>query len=342
LKQLSANAQREIDRLRGEGAALVIALLSCDMRSGRRLSANLHGLDFALQGGVSEASTPPPSRSGETVMLRAGYQGQGLLVVDVYVGGHGAFADVSPWTRRERDAQLKAQIDDLSQRIAAWERDPKVDRDQLAGQRQKLTSLRSELAQSAVVNPGGNAFSARFEQLGPELHGDPQIGSLVAAYDARVNDYNRIAFADVLPPPAAATAPHYVGAAACKTCHAEAFAWWSGHPHGHAYTTLEAVHKQFNLSCVGCHVTGYMQPGGSSLVHNQGLIHVGCESCHGAGSQHVASPNKVALQLTAAVSESTCKRCHTPEHSDLFDYTTYVARLRAPGHGLPAAADNQR
>jgi hypothetical protein len=48
---------------------------------------------------------------------------------------------------------------------------------------------------------------------------------------------------------------------------------------------------------------------------------------------HVADPGK---QLTHAPSEATCKHCHTPEHSDLFDYASYVKRLRVPGHGLPS------
>ena len=38
--------------------------------------------------------------------------------------------------------------------------------------------------------------------------------------------------------------------------------------HGRAYATLEQRNKQFNLSCVGCHVTGYDQPGGATVVHN--------------------------------------------------------------------------
>lgn len=334
LQGLHAQAQTEVDRQRAAGAQLVVALISSDLRTGRRLSANLQHVDFALQGGVDSAETPAPSRSGAAVLLRAAHQGHGLLVVDLYVGGRSAFADVSEWTRREQRHEIDARIADLAQRISAWERDPNVDKASLNQQRDKLAQLRAELAvQAATPAANGNAFSAKFEQLGPELHGDAQIAASVAAYDARVNEYNRKAFADVFAPAAPAGAPHYVGSAACQTCHAEAFVWWTHHPHGRAYATLEAVHKQFNLSCVACHVTGYLEPGGSSLVHNEGLTHVGCESCHGPGSLHVADPGK---QLTHAPSEATCKHCHTPEHSDLFDYASYVKRLRVPGHGLPS------
>jgi hypothetical protein len=85
-------------------------------------------------------------------------------------------------------------------------------------------------------------------------------------------------------------------------------------------------------------VTGYGKPGGSAVVHNAGLTHVGCESCHGPGSLHVAQPHSASkAPITASPSEATCKQCHSPEHSDLFEYATYVERLRAPGHGLPEA-----
>jgi hypothetical protein len=53
---------------------------------------------------------------------------------------------------------------------------------------------------------------------------------------------------------------------------------------------------------------------------------------------HVAQPGKPSVQLTRAPNEATCKHCHTPEHSDLFDYATYVTRLRVPGHGMPSAS----
>ncbi|MET0387655.1 MAG: multiheme c-type cytochrome [Polyangiales bacterium] len=334
LRSLGARAQAELDRLRTAGARVTVALISSDQRTGRRLSASLHGLDFAIQGGLDEEHAAAPSRVGGGMLLRAGRQGQGLLVVDIYLGGESPFVDVSEWTRRENKAALQARIGDLAQRVDAWEHDAKVDRASVDEQRRKLQTLHAELARAdSAPAASGNAFSARYEPLTSDMTGDPQIGGVVDAYDARVNEHNRIAFADVRPVPAPEGAPHYVGSAACQTCHAPAYSWWTQHQHGRAYTTLERVHKQFNLSCAGCHVTGYGKPGGATLVHNEGLIHVGCESCHGPGSQHALSPSVSSHKLTASPGEAICKQCHTPEHSDLFEYESYVARLRAKGHG---------
>ena len=36
------------------------------------------------------------------------------------------------------------------------------------------------------------------------------------------------------------------------------------------------------------------------------------------------------------VPASVCTACHDLEHSDRFDFSSYRARLIAPGHGLPA------
>jgi 2',3'-cyclic-nucleotide 2'-phosphodiesterase (5'-nucleotidase family) len=337
LTALRTRAQTEIDRLRKEGARLVVGLISSDQRSGRRLSSGLHGLDFAFQGGLDEPNTPVPARAGDAVLLRGGYQGQGLLVVDVYLDGDKPFIDVSAWTRREQRAALQARVDELQRRLTEWERGRNVDPASLHEQRQKLGALRTELAKSsdAPAAPSGNAFSARYLPLTTDIQGSSEIASLVDAYTARVDEHNKVAFAGRWPQPIAPGTAGYVGSAKCQKCHAEAYGWWSQHPHGRAYATLQKVHKEYNLSCVTCHVTGYEKPGGATLVHNEGLVNVGCESCHGPGSLHVAKPYASATALTEKPRESTCRECHTPEHSDLFDYAHYIAKLRVPGHGLP-------
>jgi hypothetical protein len=134
-----------------------------------------------------------------------------------------------------------------------------------------------------------------------------------------------------------------VGSAACQSCHAEAFSWWRDHPHGRAYSTLETRHKQYNLACVGCHVTGYLQPGGSTVTHlgDAGTLqNVGCENCHGPGSAHVTSAGAVA-PLQRNPPERVCVSCHNAEHSDTFVYDAFLRTLRVPGHGLPSTGADQ-
>jgi hypothetical protein len=183
----------------------------------------------------------------------------------------------------------------------------------------------------------GNFLVPRLIELAPEIVSDESITARLRAHDHRVNEHNRVALADRAPIPVPEGAPSFVGSAQCQSCHAQAYTWWQGHFHGRAYQTLVTREKQFSLACVGCHVTGYNQPGGATVTHNMdgALVNVGCESCHGPGSAHVASP--AAAHLVRDVPESTCITCHNHEHSDHFQYTGFRASLRVPGHGLPVS-----
>ena len=82
----------------------------------------------------------------------------------------------------------------------------------------------------------------------------------------------------------------YIGVEACANCHDEEYKFWQHTPHGGAYATLSKEHKEFNLDCVSCHVTGYEKPGGSTVTHVAGLENVQCEVCHGPGSRHEDQP----------------------------------------------------
>jgi hypothetical protein len=333
-------AARSTAALRARGATLVIGLVAGDSRTARRMASEAAGPDFLVVGAGDQAPASPPERVGATTLLRAGHQGQALLVLDLYaITETGVFADASAWTHDTRRVEAERRSAELAERIEAWRHDPGVDRGLLAEQEARLLEMRTALAHAAAQGPTpAKRFDARLLELGPETPRDPGLRALLDAHDARVNDHNRSALAHVRAAPVPDGTPGYVGSNRCGDCHRSAFTWWSSQAHGHAYTTLQRVHKEYNLSCVGCHVTGYGRPGGATVVHNEGLTHVGCESCHGPGSLHVedidvASAKNVRREVPASV----CTACHDLEHSDRFDFSSYRARLIAPGHGLPAA-----
>ena len=330
-------------RARQDGAQVIVALVTGSRRTAREIARQVPGIDFIVEGGLDDADVAPPVVVGRTVMLHAARQGHGVLVVDVYRqaaapgGGHAdGWRDVGEWSIRAERARLDRRIADLRGRIAAWERDRAADRAQVAEQRARLAELERERAGLSPHALDGDGFAARWEELGPEARSDAAVARIVDAYDARVNDHNQRVFASVRAPEPAPGQARYVGSDSCAQgqCHGEAYAQWRTTPHAHAYATLTTRHKQFNLSCVGCHVTGYQQPGGSTVAHVEGLIDVGCENCHGPGSLHVADPTSPST-LVRAVPETVCARCHTPEHSDLFQYAAYRERVLGPGHGRP-------
>lgn len=328
VKAVLRTAQAETD--------LTIALVDGSRRDANRIGA-IDGVDFVLQGGLDEDDPVPPHQAGRAWVLHASRQGQGLTVVDVYRKNNGApFVDRSEWSRSERAGQLDRQIGDLDAKIRAWEKSGKVDADDLDAQRARLADLQKErqALDGPTTRSDGNALSATWIPLPKKAPSDPQVEELMREHAKVVNEANRVAFADLAPPPLGPDDIGYVGSAACSGCHLEAFTWWRNHGHGVAYLTLQQRNKEYNLDCVGCHVTGYEQPGGSTVTQNLdgALVNVGCESCHGPGAAHTKDPEVAILRDTPA---SICVQCHNAQHSDLFNYEGYRKTLVVPGHGLP-------
>ncbi|MDB4986393.1 MAG: Cytochrome c family protein [Myxococcaceae bacterium] len=334
LATLAADKSRE---LQAQGAELVVALVSADRRSARAIAGR--GPDVVLMGGLHVEEPLPPALAGSAVLLHAGQQGQYAVTLDLGLehadAGSSEWEDASDWTRREVRKDLERQISERIERIEAWAKDPKVDRAELAAQRERLRELERERDEPKVPSFAGRWLSAQLVALAPEIAGDRAVSSVIDAHDQRVNEHNRVSLAGRLPLPAAPGTASYAGSESCAGCHKQAYEWWQGTKHGHAYATLEAVHKEFNLSCVGCHVVGYNQPGGSTVTHVEKLKNVGCESCHGPGSLHNAQPKAPGL-IAEAVPSTVCGGCHTHEHSARFEYDSFRQLLIVPGHGKPS------
>jgi hypothetical protein len=104
----------------------------------------------------------------------------------------------------------------------------------------------------------------------------------------------------------------YVGSQSCKACHNDAYEKWSNSLHAKAYSTLEQVGSQFDPECVICHVVGMEYESGFISPQKTGdLEGVGCENCHGPGSEHILSAGTTKFTEP----KSTCLDCHTPEQS---------------------------
>lgn len=104
----------------------------------------------------------------------------------------------------------------------------------------------------------------------------------------------------------------YTGTKSCKPCHEYEYEKWSTKSHAHAYETLKRAGSQFDPECVLCHVVGLKYEGGFvSEQETTDLKDVGCEVCHGPGSEHIKS-----LGMTKTTGpKMDCTDCHTPENS---------------------------
>lgn len=117
----------------------------------------------------------------------------------------------------------------------------------------------------------------------------------------------------------------YTGSATCAGCHKAAATSWKAQAHARALETLYRARHEFDPDCLPCHVTGYGHPGGygSGPAANDrpgGLGAVGCEACHGPGSDHVASPT--ASYGALPTDASACVACHTHDTAPEFRWTT--------------------
>jgi hypothetical protein len=124
-------------------------------------------------------------------------------------------------------------------------------------------------------------------------------------------------------------------------CHRDEFEDWARSTHAKAFELLRpGVHRAAkirakldpekdyttNEKCIRCHTTGNGQPGGYiGLTETPTRVGVGCEMCHGPGSEyriihrtkHTGFSRKEVMaagQLYGSTDPQVCRRCH--EHKD--------------------------
>ncbi len=122
----------------------------------------------------------------------------------------------------------------------------------------------------------------------------------------------------------------YAGTASCAECHQTAFAKWKNTGHARALGSLAARGTDADPSCLSCHTVGFGTASGYQREHpNMDLANVGCESCHGPGSEHVSEYRRVAreggnvLFKYRPLGAQDCTSCHYGEFSRPFDYASF-------------------
>lgn len=335
----SAELQRLISTSRREGAQLVVALLHAPRARAIQLGAGLDA-DLVVASHVDtleEGDRERASLEGTPVFMPQA-RGQSLLQIEVVLREGGGPLQLAG-NEGERDAEIESlgeRIRTLEERISKLPKgsDPTAFQEKVA----ELRGRRRALSEAPIEPPATGSYLAwRFVPVTEDLPSNAKVKAILAGYDREVAQAN-LAFAQAEDKRCVEAAPgeaSFVGTASCAGCHQAAHGVWQKTEHGDAYATLEAVNKQYDLSCISCHVTGWDEPGGPCRVDRvEGRKDVGCESCHGPGSLHVAAPLEARLQRQ--VPEATCKGCHTPEQSSAFDYASYLQRILGPGHGQPS------
>lgn len=340
LEPIVPAATREVQAMRAAGADLVVVLVHGTRPAAVEIAEGVPGADLVVAGIPEGQETTrlgaAATRVGHGFVLEPGDQAQSLSHVKLSIDPAALAALPRPaeWSVTPTAAARTKELERLDARLAKFRADPSADKAYIARLEQERAALAASLEKET---PPTGPIAVTFEQvkITCKLPADPEGAAALKAYDTWVATQNHERFAGVKAPAPAKGQPSFVGDEQCGACHDEELAHWRGTRHAHAYETLIDVNKQFDLSCVGCHVTGFRQPGGSEVVELAGLENIQCEVCHGPGSAHADQPEKagkpVGIRREATI--EVCSQCHTPEHSDTFQYEAYLRDILGAGHG---------
>jgi hypothetical protein len=288
-------------------------------------------------GGEKNDEPFAPELIDKTLVVQAPNHLQGVVVVDYFVrDGQFIFQDGSGLEARAKLESERLRSRELARRIERWEGvGPKVAPLELDRAKRELRELEASLRAGAPekIPAEGSYFLYDFEAVGQSLGSLPQTKERISDYYKNVNSHNKVAFRDRMPPPVEAGASRYVGVSTCQTCHAEEYEVWKSTGHAKAYATLSSASKEFNLDCVGCHVTGYERPGGSTVTHVADLTNVQCETCHGPGEKHAATADKTLINRVPSLT-LCAEGCHHPPHvAPDWSYAEALPKILGKGHG---------
>ncbi len=122
----------------------------------------------------------------------------------------------------------------------------------------------------------------------------------------------------------------YVGADACRACHAGQYRHWLSTAHASLQPDSAADRgKPYRF------VTGINAAGG---YPEEGRTGVQCEACHGPGERHVQQPEAkghgfivgLGAECPSCVVEQICRSCHGAADDPEFDFDRAIERVRHP------------
>lgn len=142
---------------------------------------------------------------------------------------------------------------------------------------------------------------------------------------------------------------HLMGSNSCTSCHAAANQVWAASKHASALDTLTAHEAENSVDCLQCHTVGlYINPGYDPddlrTMPHEVFGAVGCESCHGPGSAHIAAARLVKqvpgdwpapdaqwngnkYSITRDDTQG-CLKCHDSYNSPKFEAGSYWAKIK--------------
>ncbi len=119
----------------------------------------------------------------------------------------------------------------------------------------------------------------------------------------------------------------FIGNDDCAICHNKIFKHWEETGHASAYETLLKAEHEYDPECLACHTIGlHYFTGFETIETTPKMKGVGCESCHGPGSNH----KEIQSEDYGKANGDVCITCHEDEHSPKFQFEEYWQKMAHP------------
>ncbi len=311
----------------------IVGLFPVGGDAGRAFTERVEGLNLVVGGGSEHGLDP--HIAGRALFCEASEKGQYIGLLRLHPNG--AKGEELKWVYNDQGRVEKAGLQLRIERFikaAARMGDGAAKTARLA----KVTELEDKRDAVKTDAPQGPYVTWEVQKITTKHARAGWATEILADYNRSICGITKAATAELECKPASSSEDRYVGNEKCASCHVPAMKAWKETKHARAWKTLTDAGKECDLGCIGCHSVGYDKSGGYCRVQDAPKSgDVGCETCHGPGAGHSLNPKVKNGAFIAKPQSEDCESCHTPEHSDLFDFETYNGKIIVPGHGLPLA-----
>ena len=197
--------------------------------------------------------------------------------------------------------------------------------------------------QTRLLAPGRmEAIKGEVSLVSDEIPQDADIAALAVAYRDEIRQ-TKLAIDDPATlredmVPGVQARASYAGTQSCLTCHQTAGNVWKQSGHARAFFTLLEHKADADPNCLPCHTVGFGTPSGYRREFGADkLTDVGCESCHGPGSDHVAvrTFGGEANVHFRPIGAGDCQKCHHGEFSRPFAWDQFWPHIQHRKEPLP-------
>ncbi|MDD4891025.1 MAG: multiheme c-type cytochrome [Phycisphaerae bacterium] len=222
----------------------------------------------------------------------------------------------------ERDAAVAAMPSDVDLVVLSTERDRDVKAEKIGAMPVVFAPAMGRQVAAAEFRPGpggrmrlSRAVGHPVEQMLPR---DRKLWELYQSYtyDAQQRSLRLLGKAGGV---------KLIPSAQCGQCHAAQYQAWRKTKHGQAWATIVREGRTADPECMRCHTTGFGYQGGfRTAADAPSLADVGCQNCHQVDLGNMPPKRRVA------VSEMTCRGCHTEPKSPKFEIAVYGPKVTCP------------